>query len=181
MAKQDDYVRYTIRVPAELYERLQLAAGEKSVNAEIVSRLENSFDEFEGYKEMTELFLATMQDNAANAQRELLEYRQMVGTVRLMRHMIDRFAEHFGSEKLPEDLKTLLSVLVPRSDKAETEDISTILEDVVDAMERHQEMAAADNLAGGGSSLQKVQSDEIRKRLLKLQRKLHQIPSPDLK
>lgn len=39
MAKQDDYVRYTIRVPSDLYRRLQEAAGEKSVNAEIVQRL----------------------------------------------------------------------------------------------------------------------------------------------
>ncbi|WP_404404921.1 hypothetical protein [Pelagibacterium halotolerans] len=43
MAKQDDYVRYTIRVPAGLYARLQDAAGEKSVNAEIVERLDRSF------------------------------------------------------------------------------------------------------------------------------------------
>lgn len=43
MAKQDDYVRYTIRVPADLYARLQEAAGAKSVNAEIVVRLEQSF------------------------------------------------------------------------------------------------------------------------------------------
>ena len=47
MAKQDDFVRYTIRVPAPLYERLKDAAGVKSVNAEIVARLENSFRESE--------------------------------------------------------------------------------------------------------------------------------------
>lgn len=46
MAKQDDYVRYTIRVPADLYAQLQSAAGEKSVNAEIVARLERSFAEY---------------------------------------------------------------------------------------------------------------------------------------
>ena len=40
MAKQDDYVRYTIRVPADLYARIQSAAGPKSVNAEIVEALE---------------------------------------------------------------------------------------------------------------------------------------------
>lgn len=43
MAKQDDYVRYTIRVPADLYERVRAAAGDKSVNAEIIARLEASF------------------------------------------------------------------------------------------------------------------------------------------
>lgn len=41
MAKQDDYVRYTIRIPADLYERVKIAAGEKSVNAEIIDRLDS--------------------------------------------------------------------------------------------------------------------------------------------
>lgn len=45
MAKQDDYVRYTIRVPADLYEKVRAAAGDKSVNAEIIARLEASFAE----------------------------------------------------------------------------------------------------------------------------------------
>lgn len=40
MAKQDDYTRYTIRIPTPLYERVKRAAGEKSVNAEIVAILE---------------------------------------------------------------------------------------------------------------------------------------------
>lgn len=44
MARQADYVRYTIRVPAGLYERIQEAAGDKSVNAEIIERLEASFN-----------------------------------------------------------------------------------------------------------------------------------------
>lgn len=44
MARQDDFVRYTIRVPAPLYEQLQASAGAKSVNAEIVRRLERSFE-----------------------------------------------------------------------------------------------------------------------------------------
>ncbi len=41
MAKQDDYVRYTIRVPGKLYSRLQEVADEhkRSVNAEIIDRL----------------------------------------------------------------------------------------------------------------------------------------------
>jgi hypothetical protein len=43
MARQDDYVRYTIRVPAELYERVKEAAGDRSVNAEIIERLDKSF------------------------------------------------------------------------------------------------------------------------------------------
>lgn len=46
MAKQDDYTRYTIRLPTPLYERVREAAGEKSVNAEIAERLMASFDRF---------------------------------------------------------------------------------------------------------------------------------------
>lgn len=49
MAKQDDYVRYTVRLPADLYQRIQNAAGDKSVNAEIIHRLELSLtDEYNG-------------------------------------------------------------------------------------------------------------------------------------
>ena len=48
MAKQDDFVRYTIRVPADLYARIQEAAGMKSVNAEIVATLEEKYPPPEG-------------------------------------------------------------------------------------------------------------------------------------
>jgi hypothetical protein len=41
MAKQDDYTRYTIRIPTPLYERVKEAAGEKSVNAEIIAALDD--------------------------------------------------------------------------------------------------------------------------------------------
>lgn len=44
MAKQDDYVRYTIRLPASLYEQVRKAAGDKSVNAEIIARLHATFE-----------------------------------------------------------------------------------------------------------------------------------------
>lgn len=41
MAKQDDYTRYTIRIPTPLYERVKEAAGEKSVNAEVIAALDD--------------------------------------------------------------------------------------------------------------------------------------------
>lgn len=42
MAKQDDYARYTVRLPAELYKRVQAhaEANERSANAEIISLLD---------------------------------------------------------------------------------------------------------------------------------------------
>lgn len=44
MAKQDDFVRITLRLPPELHGELTQAAGAvKSLNAEIIERLEDSF------------------------------------------------------------------------------------------------------------------------------------------
>jgi predicted HicB family RNase H-like nuclease len=39
-ARQQDYTRYTIRVPQALYEQVSAASGEKSVNAEICEALD---------------------------------------------------------------------------------------------------------------------------------------------
>lgn len=43
MARDDGFVRYTLRVPEDLYARVQRAAGAKSVNAEIVQALEEKY------------------------------------------------------------------------------------------------------------------------------------------
>lgn len=43
MAGHDGYTRYTVRIPTPLYERVKDAAGEKSVNAEIVAALEEAY------------------------------------------------------------------------------------------------------------------------------------------
>lgn len=42
MAKQDDYIRITLRLPQDLHARLSELAGAKSLNAEIVDRLTDS-------------------------------------------------------------------------------------------------------------------------------------------
>lgn len=43
MVRDDGYTRYTVRIPTPLYERVKAAAGEKSVNAEIVEALEAAY------------------------------------------------------------------------------------------------------------------------------------------
>lgn len=43
MTRDDGYTRYTVRIPTPLYERVRRAAGEKSVNAEIVATLEEAY------------------------------------------------------------------------------------------------------------------------------------------
>lgn len=47
MAKQDDYARYTIRVPKDIYSAIEAAAqdGGRSVNAEIINRLALTIDD----------------------------------------------------------------------------------------------------------------------------------------
>lgn len=43
MAKQDDFIRVTVRIPPALHEKLRGVALSKSINAEIIDRLEASF------------------------------------------------------------------------------------------------------------------------------------------
>lgn len=52
MAKQDEYIRSQVRFPPELYEKLKrhAAAGGSSLNAEIIHRLETSFNLEEEFK-----------------------------------------------------------------------------------------------------------------------------------
>jgi len=60
MAKQDDWVRITLRLPHELHQQLVQASSAASMNAEIVHRLERTFEEdartrFQGrLRELTE-------------------------------------------------------------------------------------------------------------------------------
>lgn len=44
MRRQDGYTRYTVRIPTPLYERVKAAAGEKSVNAEVLLALQKVYD-----------------------------------------------------------------------------------------------------------------------------------------
>lgn len=43
MAKQDDWIRITLRLPSDLHSKLSDAAENSSMNAEIVERLTDSF------------------------------------------------------------------------------------------------------------------------------------------
>lgn len=43
MAKQDDWIRITLRLPSDLHSKLVDAASNSSMNAEIVARLDASF------------------------------------------------------------------------------------------------------------------------------------------
>lgn len=55
MAGHDGYTRYTVRIPDALYERVKAAAGEKSVNAEIVATLEEKYPALPSFIELVAL------------------------------------------------------------------------------------------------------------------------------
>lgn len=58
MGKQDNYKRTQIRFPPDLYKKLCEATNEsgRSLNAEIVARLEKSFDEPNQHELLTEVY-----------------------------------------------------------------------------------------------------------------------------
>lgn len=78
MAKQDDYIRYTIRVPSALYDAVQKAAGDKSINAEIIEKLEASLSENEAYQRLLaeKKHYKILYEEASKTIRELLDYKQ---------------------------------------------------------------------------------------------------------
>ena len=115
MAKQDDYVRYTIRVPSVLYGKLQEAAGEKSVNAEIVTRLESSFNPDLHHEPLTpeifeQMFEGGRAGTAIDAQTRAIEEMQarlehLTGALSIFGFAIDRAVKGDDS-----DLKGLMEI-----------------------------------------------------------------------
>ena len=70
MAKQDDWSRITLRLPSEIHTKLADSAGAKSLNAEIVDRLERSLSP-NLFAEMMEFQLNTLKAELEDAQRQL--------------------------------------------------------------------------------------------------------------
>lgn len=78
MATQDDYQRITVRIPPELHAQLTDAARDtsKSVNAEIVGRLEASFQPMAiARREETEELIDKAIDKAAEVMMRVMEKR----------------------------------------------------------------------------------------------------------
>lgn len=85
MARQDSYSRYTIRVPTDLYERVKIAAGDKSINAQIIEILEEKYpapapapSEQEQYAQVVEwsdrVLLSTSEEEAKMLANEANEW-----------------------------------------------------------------------------------------------------------
>jgi hypothetical protein len=96
MAKQDDYTRYTIRVPSDLYGRLQRAAGDASVNAEIIRRLDESFDQENRHSEL--MVLIAKGDALSNVYRKQVDLLEA-----LLALVVDT-----AGDRLPDEMQELL-------------------------------------------------------------------------
>lgn len=90
MAKQDDWVRLTVRLPPEVYARLTetVATGPNSMNAEIVSRLEFSFSAEEAKKREAVEFEETL----LRTNYEIMR-RQMEGAQDRLSQLIESLAQ----------------------------------------------------------------------------------------
>lgn len=72
MAKQDDWARITLRLPPELHARLTNEAAAASINAEIVGRLEQSFDWPVLSTSLKNAIEDSAESNSQSVQQELL-------------------------------------------------------------------------------------------------------------
>ena len=101
MAGHDGYTRYTVRIPDALYKRIKAAAGEKSVNAEIVLTLEHAYPSF---PEEVEHALTLMRQNIELVADE--NYDPDIESVRKhtaeMYAKIDRWLEKYTADIPPD-------------------------------------------------------------------------------
>lgn len=82
MGKQDDWIRKTVRLPLELHEQLTRAAKSSSINAEIVSRLEDSFrvDERRGKSASIEDIIRALQFLDDEDQKNIIDLIVTIGS-----------------------------------------------------------------------------------------------------
>lgn len=148
---------FGLRMQPDLKARIEASAREnnRSINAEIVERLEESFSNHDGYRDLAELAIESMRANAENSRREVEEYREMVGTIRIYRYIIDRLKNLVDGE-LPEYLALFLSALNPLPPATE-EEMLGILEGVAEAIEKRDRIVAEQASAPPDSShLQRI-------------------------
>jgi len=114
-AKQDDFVRITLRLPPDLHEVLVKSAGASSLNAEIVSRIEQSFS-----SQSLEHRLERFEDNENRLMFLVADLRKSQLTLENQAQQLADLATRYAAERdgeaerrreLEDQLKLLLDVL----------------------------------------------------------------------
>lgn len=108
MAKQDDFARITLRLPKELHERLLASSGARSLNAEIVDRLTDSYAA-EAVTPRLDSALADLEAHLDRSKREDLEFAkfardQIVG----MRGVIELLLDTATDDEARDRIRALL-------------------------------------------------------------------------
>lgn len=129
--------QFVVRFPDGMRDEIRRAAeaSGRSMNAEIIARLEDSF------KNRTESSLADLQAVMNDAKRMIKEFNVANTQISLMRYLLDQVAATDG--KLPEDLHrhiTILSQLGGPSTR-EGKSLSDLVSESIEAM---REMESGD-------------------------------------
>jgi hypothetical protein len=117
MAEEDDFVRITLRLPAALHASLNEAAAKKrSMNAEIIARLERSLREQDYQKEVSDLRSAVTEIHTMLAQE--WKFRHVLDDY-LYKTMLDKETmRDDGSKKILKEIASLaLSLSMKTVDK----------------------------------------------------------------
>lgn len=121
MAKQDDYVRYTIRVPSTVYDAVKEAAGDKSVNAEIIERLKLSQVPMETHVPAkvgrgAEQFMLRLPDGMRDQLKELAERSGRSMNAEIVTRLQSTFTHSLPSTE-PNDAGDLANALHALADR----------------------------------------------------------------
>jgi len=129
--------QFNLRLPADIKDSIQSAAdaNKRSLTAEIIARLDESFDEKLDYKTIAEHALNSMEEAAALSRREVAEYRSMSSQIGLMRHLLSRVLAATDREALPLDLRTIIDLLAVERPADSTTPIRPLLKQALADME----------------------------------------------
>ncbi len=127
MEKEQEIIRTSLRLPKDLYDKLSAAAGGRTMHAEILSRLENSLDNYDSLSDVTEKAIETLERISEESKLEVAQFKYMLSQVKMMRYLLDQFASSDGS--VPEELLDIVKILSENSEKkAEEFSLSRFIE-----------------------------------------------------
>lgn len=114
--EEDRYTRITLRIPRELHERIAIAADKtsKSMNAEIVARLDSSFSERDSL--VDRIALLESQTEARKASETTDQLSNIAVSLLLHSMLASGEAEHLPAKSLIEKLAKRYSVLNVNTD-----------------------------------------------------------------
>lgn len=109
--EEDRYTRITLRIPRELHERIAIAADKtsKSMNAEIVARLDSSFSERDSL--VDRIALLESQAEARKASETTDQLSNIAVSLLLHSMLASGEAEHLPAKSLIEKLAKRYSVV----------------------------------------------------------------------